>query len=143
MDQLLNKIECLKACIAKEQPDIMLFTEVIPKAQKNPILESQMNITGYDCYVNFNFTDSDLGASGKRGVAVYVKSDIQSDEVTFETPYEDHVWVKIKLRGNDSLLCGCIYRSPSKEKSKAIETTEKVCKIIMEAAQRKNSDLLV
>ena len=121
----------------------MLFTEVIPKAQKNPILESQMNITGYDCYVNFNFTDSDLGASGKRGVAVYVKSDIQSDEVTFETPYEDHVWVKIKLRGNDSLLCGCIYRSPSKEKSKAIETTEKVCKIIMEAAQRKNSHLLV
>ena len=82
-DQLLNKIECLKAYIASERPDIMLFTEVIPKAQKNPILESQMKIIGYDCHVNFNYTDNDLGASGKRGVAIYVKSDIQNEEITF------------------------------------------------------------
>ena len=33
-DQLLNKIEDLKTIIAKDNPDIMLFTEVIPKAQK-------------------------------------------------------------------------------------------------------------
>ena len=121
----------------------MLFTEVIPKAQKNPILESQMNITGYDCYLNFNFTENDLGTSGKRGVAIYVKSDIQSEEITFETPYDDQIWVQIKLRGHDSLLCGCVYRSPTKDKRKVIETTEKVCKIIMEAAQLGNSHLLV
>ena len=135
-DQLLNKVESLRACIAGEPPDIMLFTEVIPKAQKNPILESQLNIPGYDCYVNFKYSDSDLGASGKRGVAIYVKSEIQSEEIKLETTYQDQIWVKIKLRRNDSLLCGCVYRSPTKEKNKTMETTSKVCEITTEAAQQ-------
>ena len=32
VDQLLNKIDDVKALIANDNPDIMLFTEVIPKA---------------------------------------------------------------------------------------------------------------
>ena len=41
------------------------------------------------------------------------------------------------------MLCGCIYRSPSKERFITIESTGKVCKIINEAVQRKNSYLLI
>ena len=73
VDQLLNKMEDLRQTIAADQPDIVLLTEVIPKAQKNPIYETLLNIDGCEKYVNFNFTDSNLGASGKRGVAIYVK----------------------------------------------------------------------
>ena len=67
-DQLLNKMEDLKMVIASDSPDIMMITEVIPKAQKNPILESQMIIPGYVPYVNFNYSDLNLGASVKKEV---------------------------------------------------------------------------
>ena len=142
-DQLLNKLEDLKTQIADECPDIMLFTEVIPKAQRNPIFESQLNLPGYEPYVNFNFTDHNLGASGKRGVAIFVKSDIQSEEVNLTTSYDDQLWVEVKLKGADRLLCGCVYRSPTKDKQKTVETTQKVCEILKEASQRGNSHLLI
>ena len=34
VDQLLNKMEDLKALISNKKPDIVLLTEIIPKAQK-------------------------------------------------------------------------------------------------------------
>ena len=37
VDQLLNKMDELRMLIASNEPDIMMFTEVIPKAQKTPI----------------------------------------------------------------------------------------------------------
>ena len=39
VDQLLNKMEDLKMMIGPQEPDILLFTEVIPKAQQKPIDE--------------------------------------------------------------------------------------------------------
>ena len=50
--------------------DVMLFTEVITKAQKNPISEAQMKIEGYEIYKNFEYSDRNLAASGIRGVAI-------------------------------------------------------------------------
>ena len=61
VDQLLNKKDDLEMLIADKKPHIMLFTEVIPKAQQNPIEESQIKIDGYEHYLNFNFNDADLG----------------------------------------------------------------------------------
>ena len=142
-DQLLNKIEDLKMMIAKESPDIMMFTEVIPKAQKNPILESQMTVPGFVPYVSFKFSDENLGASGKRGVAIYVRDNIPSEEIKLKTAYEDQLWVQINLKGRDSLLCGCVYRSPVKEKSKLKETTQKMCEILAEATERDHSHMIV
>ena len=46
--------------IASDEPDIMLFTEVISKAQKNPISEAQMKIEGYEIYKNFEYSDKIL-----------------------------------------------------------------------------------
>ena len=50
VDQLVNKMDDLHMQIASEKPDIILFAEVIPKAQKHPILETQTIIAGYDMY---------------------------------------------------------------------------------------------
>jgi len=36
--------------------------------------------------------------------------------------YIEHVWVKIKMQGSDTLLVGCIYRSPSKSISDSISS---------------------
>ena len=43
VDQLLNKMDDFHMQITSEKPDIILFTEVIPKAQKHPILETDEN----------------------------------------------------------------------------------------------------
>ena len=64
---LISKAQ--KHPILETQTKIILFTEVIPKAQQHPILETQTKLTGYDMYKNFNHTDTNLGASGIRGVA--------------------------------------------------------------------------
>ena len=143
MDQLLNKVEDLKVLIASNEPDIIFLSEVIPKAQKNEIHEAQLNIPGYDVFPNFSSSEQNLGASGRRGVAIYVKDSLDAEEVKFQTDYTDHMWVEIKLRNKDPLLCGCIYRSPSKDKDSEKQTTQKVCELIIEAVGRNNSRLLI
>ena len=45
-DQLLNKRDDLLMQIDDTPPDIILITEVIPKAQINPIDEARLNIQG-------------------------------------------------------------------------------------------------
>ena len=62
VDQLLNKMEDLQMLIASSKPDLMLFTEVIPKAQVNHILDAQLKIKGYELYTNFDILESNLGA---------------------------------------------------------------------------------
>ena len=52
-DQLLNKMGNLKMMIANEPRDIIIINEVIPKAQRNPILAASLNIDGYDLSCNF------------------------------------------------------------------------------------------
>ena len=74
-----------------------MFTEVIPKAQKTPILETQVSIDSNEIFTNFNFTDPNLGASGIRGVAIYVKDNLYFKEVQLKSIYDDHVWVEIRL----------------------------------------------
>ena len=141
----------LAMLIAAREPDIMLFTEVIPKAQKHPIQETRVKLKGYDVYTNFNYTDGNLGTSGIRGVAIYVKENIKCDEINSKNEYADQVWVELGLRNKDHLLCGCIYRSPTRESIyrsptremvSTIETT-KVCETINEVVQRKSSHLLI
>ena len=58
VDQMLNKMDDLLMLVASDEPDIMLFTEMIPKAR-----------------VNCN-----LGASGIRGVGIYIKNNIKCIE---------------------------------------------------------------
>ena len=143
VDQLLNKIDDLKSQIADYTPDLMFFTEVIPKAQRNPIHEPLLIIPGFECFTNFDFTQSDLGASGIRGVAIYVNEKLEREEITLNTQYQDQIWIEIKLKGKDKLLCGSIYRSPTKEKDRTISTTLKMCDILNEVSQRNPSHLLI
>ena len=142
VDQLLNKKDDLEMLIADNKPDIMLFTEVIPKAQKNPIEESQLKIDGYEHYPNFNFNDADLGLSGMRGVVIYVQESISSKKVSPSSPYKDHVWVELNLGRNGVLLCGCMYRSPTKEIEEKKKTTEAVCRVLGEMSGHRKQTLI-
>ena len=48
------------------------------------------------------------------------------NEVKLRNEYADQVWVELSLRNKDNLLCGCIYRSPTKERVSTIETMTKI-----------------
>ena len=57
--------------------------------------------------------------------------------------FDDQIWIEVNLQNKDTLLCGCIYRSPTNDKNATIESTVKVCNVIEEAVQRKSSHLLI
>ena len=42
-------------------------------------------------YLNFEISNTNLGASGIRGVAIYVEEDFDVSEVTFDTDVKDHL----------------------------------------------------
>ena len=99
--------------IAGDEPDLILLTEVIPKAQVLPISPSLLSNPGYVVYTNFDPSKSNLGASGTRGISVYVTNKIRAVEVAFANPFQEQLWVTVKPSNSDKLVIGCIYRSPS------------------------------
>ena len=111
-DQFINKRDDLSMLICNDEPDLILLTETIPKAQTLPISPALLHIPGYTLYSNFTPSTPNLGSSGKRGVCVYVADYLRVSEVSIEPMALEHVLVKVPLRG-DCLVIGCIYRSPS------------------------------
>ena len=131
-DQLINKRDDLCMAIAGRDPEIILISEVIPKAQVLPIAPALLSIPGYSLFTSFNLGDSNLGRSGRRGVAAYIRDGISAAQVTIADPaLVEHIWLQIKLKGSDLLLVGCVYRSPSSDPNasvdEAVDLLNKVC----------------
>ena len=57
--------------------------------------------------------------------------------------FKDHLLVEIHLSRNDSILCGCIYRSPTREKEASLESINQVCDILAKASERNDAYLLI
>ena len=130
--------------IADSPPDIIMITEVIPKAQVLPIPQARLAIPGYSMYLNFEADMTDLGNLGIRGVAIFIKENIGANAISLlETSSVENLWLNIKIQGNDNLLLGCIYRSPSGNSAAQRESTEQVCELLRDAASRNNSHLVI
>ena len=113
-DQLLNKKDELELLIEQCNPDVIMITEVIPKAQMLPILIPMISIPGYELQLNFDPSYPRLGASGKRGVAVFTKGSLKSHEITFPREnFSEQSWIEVGLANGENIILGCIYRSPS------------------------------
>ena len=69
--------------IADIEPDLILLTEVIPKAQTNPLPMAMLSIPGYAMYLNFCPDHSNLGRGGCRGICTFVSLKLQATEVSF------------------------------------------------------------
>ena len=80
-DQFVNKRDALLMMISDDRPDLILITEVIPKKQVKAITDQLLDIDGYTPYYNFDPNNSNLGTSGIRGVAIYVKETLNATEV--------------------------------------------------------------
>ena len=119
--------------IAGNEPDIIMVTEVIPKAQIMPLSPALLAIPMYRLYTNFDVTQSRLGESGQRGVCIYVKESISTVEVSlYASIAMEQLWVSMNLLHGDKLLIGCIYMSPSGSRHDGIaelcETLKLACK---------------
>ena len=100
--------------IAGNEPDLMLISETLPKNRSVFVNVSNLMISGYSLYLNF---DSNINSSSTLGicsVGIFVSMKISAVQVHFDTPnFKDHVWISINHQGHDKLLIGCIYCSPS------------------------------
>ena len=121
-------------------PDIIAITEVIPKAQLHPISEVILHIQGYNMFTNFTFNENNPGAKGIRGIAIYVKDCIQANEIFLTAPTIEHLWLSINLKGNDKLIFGCIYRSPSLNLA---SSTEDLSDLLRRATNTPHSHIVI
>ena len=111
-DGLLNKRDALTLCTNDVKPDILLISEVIPKAQKIPITVKGLEIPGYrNAITNFNPKDLNLGTSGKRGLAIYVKGSLNVMCVKLQNQFSEHLVVEVSLSGSDTLVLVLVYRN--------------------------------
>ena len=65
-----NKFDELLTIVDNIKPDLILLTEVIPKAQTLPIGIPRPSIRGFQLFINFDPNLYNLGKSGYRGLAV-------------------------------------------------------------------------
>ena len=118
--------------ISVDKPDIIILTEVIPKAQCNPIPLPQLAIPGYNFYVNFDYNVADLGKSGKTGIIIYFSTLLNTKQITFPNSlFEEYLLAVVILPNNVSLTIEGVYRSPSSNEAEStrlfIDFIEKVC----------------
>jgi len=54
IDQFLNKRDDLELAIAGNEPDIILITEILPKAHCNTLTSSRLSLNGHSFVLNFD-----------------------------------------------------------------------------------------
>ena len=140
-DQLVNKRDDLCMAIAGVEPDLIMVSEVIPKAQMHPIHSALLSVPGYCLITNFDPGTSNLCRSGKRGICVYLKDHIKVSQITFmDTVLVEQVWLQVQLTGSDRLIVGCIYRSPSVD---LMRSTDELNALLSEVVSTEPSHLLI
>ena len=141
IDQLPNKRDELLMAISDSKPDIIVLTEVIPKAQRHPIDLAIISIPEYILRVNFDPNRTGLGPSGKWGIGIYTSNRLSATEISFEnTNFEEQLWISIRLRNHDMLLLGGIYRSPSKD---ITTSTKDLCALLKIVTDTNPSHLII
>ena len=137
-DQLVNKLDDLLLIIAHESPELIAITEVIPKAQIHPLLKATLSIPGYELFTNFDPEQPIV--ERKRGIAIYVASRLEVSEFQVHCRETEHIWMEVTLDHNESLVVGCVYRSPS---SDMMNSTNELCQTFRTVAGMAPSRLVV
>ena len=110
-DQLTSskKVELMKR-IEKEKPLVIAICEIKPKNTKERDIQDY-TIPDYSIYpVNLDPNDT----TGRR-LAVYTHKSIDKSTIQIqpEHDFEEACLLEIRLRGGDTLIFGCFYRSPT------------------------------
>ena len=76
-------------------------------------IDQHYRIKDYQIYSNLNHAPS-------RGVALYIKDGIAVKTIECENSLIESVFVEMKLKNNENIICGAIYRSPSIDNHEAV-----------------------
>jgi len=101
------------------KPHIVGLTEIKAKNQVYPVGDSEFEIPNYDMFLNKN---------SKRGIALYFDKTLNArecDELN-DTDFEESLWCTFKGANDESVLIGCLYRSPSAQ----LVNTEKLIQLL-------------
>ena len=118
---------------------MILITEVLPKSHCNTISSSRLSLDDYNAFFNFD-PDGNQPATNTRGVCIYVSKRIPVSEYHFSSCFQEHIWISISLKSHDSLLVGCIYRSPSSE---SLSSSDSLCELLKSIPSDKFSHILI
>ena len=109
-DVLSNKVDELKTKLHLSKSDLGMITECLPKVKLRPLKESDIAIQGYQIFSNIDETSN-------RGVALYLSDKFRAKRLDYSTTDSslECLFVEIKVNEKDNLVCGVVYRSPSKD----------------------------
>ena len=79
-DSLPNKLDDLKSRVQNTDInyDVIGITEIYPKNCRYAPGKAELNLTGYDLFLNDK-------KNNKRGVALYINQNLKAEEISFET----------------------------------------------------------
>ena len=129
---LFNKKDEIQIYVNKHKPDIMCFNEIFSKKKKS----FEMCEYSFDNYESF-YSPNMLG----RGAVIYTMNSLKVSQVDMlsDNYFSDSVWCRLKLDKGDSLLIGCVYRSPSS----SVENCINMNNVIYEAVKLRDTHLLI
>ena len=141
-DQLPNKMEELKCFIAGREPDVIIITEVIPKAQEQELPKVRMRLDGYTEFFNFEPEKAMLGKTGKRGIVIYAKNWLNPQETVYSSSFSsfsEQLWITASPngKGGNTVLIGGIYRSPSSDEETTVRELGKLLDHVMQDKPKK------
>ena len=101
----------LQQHINREKPLVIAICEVKPKNSAKDRTDEDYQIPDYELHP-VNLRNSDPG----RGVAVYTHNSISKSvtQIDLDVKFEETCLLEVRLRGGDTLLFACCYRSPTK-----------------------------
>ena len=122
----------LRVKLADKKPEIIMVTEVKPKNSRYILSEVELSLENYHL-ITMN-KDEDCG----RGIAVYVRKGLRFAEVEIKSEFHESLWISIRLKNNDEMLAGCIYRSPNS----TMENNKNLRELLRDVSNKKYSHLL-
>ena len=125
LDTFSNKKEEIVNMVNDEDPDIIVFNEILSKS--NPtITKAELNIKGYDHF--YKEEKPEDKTDKRRGVIIYTKESLNAqyfdgfDNVEFR----ENIWITFKSCNNEKVLVGNVYHSGSSSDA----NTEKLLEIL-------------
>ena len=104
-DSLMNKFEEMCFRIKDSNYDIIAITEVKPKSARFNLHASELQIENYELYENLH--------TAGRGIVMYVDKSISSYKIDISNDFQEAIFISIKVNNAESLIAGCVYRSPN------------------------------
>lgn len=129
LDGYNNKRNELLTRIAEKKPDVIGLTEIMEKRASWKLMQEDLILQGYSAYLNLT----------GRGAALYIRNDIQADEMSSTVNDIPAVWCCISLKNQDKLLIGVVYRSPTSTET----DNNDMLTMISEMVNKKTSHILI